>query len=49
MYAAMRCAREIGLRTALVYCKEHNLPFYQSLGFNPIDRVFEYVNPFEGV
>ncbi len=49
MYAAMRRAREIGLRTALVYCKEENLPFYQSLGFNPIDRAVEYVKPFEDV
>jgi len=49
MYAAMRRAREIGLRTALVYCKEKNLPFYQSLGFNPIDRTVEYVKPFEDV
>ncbi len=49
MYAAMRRAREIGLRTALVYCKEQNLPFYQSLGFNPIDRAVEYVKPFEDV
>ena len=49
MYAAMRRAREIGLRTALVYCKEENLPFYQSLGFNPIDRAIEYIKPFEDV
>jgi GNAT superfamily N-acetyltransferase len=49
MYAAMRRARGIGLRTALVYCKEKNLPFYQSLGFNPIDRTVEYVKPFEDV
>jgi GNAT superfamily N-acetyltransferase len=49
MYAAMRRAREIGLRTALVYCKEKNLPFYQSLGFKPIDRTVEYVKPFEDV
>ena len=49
MYAAMRRAREIGLRTALVYCKEENLPFYQSLGFNPIDRAVEYVKPFKDV
>jgi GNAT superfamily N-acetyltransferase len=49
MYAAIRRAREIGLRTALVYCKEKNLPFYQSLGFNPIDRTVEYVKPFEDV
>jgi len=49
MFAAMRRAREIGLRTALVYCKEKNLPFYQSLGFNPIDRTVEYVKPFEDV
>jgi GNAT superfamily N-acetyltransferase len=49
MYAAMRRAREIGLRTALVYCTEKNLPFYQSLGFNPIDRTVEYVKPFKDV
>jgi GNAT superfamily N-acetyltransferase len=49
MYAAMRRAREIGLHTALVYCKEHNLSFYQSLGFNPIDRAVEYVKPFADV
>ena len=49
MYAAMRRAREIGLRTTLVYCKEKNLPFYRSLGFNPIDRTVEYVKPFEDV
>ena len=49
MYTAMRRARELGLHTALVYCKEQNLPFYQSLGFNPIDRAVEYVKPFEDV
>lgn len=49
IYAAMRRAREIGLHSALVYCYEENLPFYQSLGFNPIDRTVEYVKPFEDV
>lgn len=49
MYAAMRRAREMGLRTALVYCKDETLPFYQSLGFTPIDRTGEYVKPFEDV
>lgn len=49
MYAAMRRARAIGLRTALVYCKAENLAFYQSLGFNPIDRTVEYVKPFADV
>lgn len=46
MYAAMRRARAMGLHTALVYCKAENLAFYQSLGFNPIDRTVEYVKPF---
>lgn len=46
MYAAMRRAREIGHHTALVYCKDENLPFYQSLGFNQIDLAVEYVKPF---
>lgn len=49
MYAAMGRARALGLHTALVYCKAENLPFYQSLGFNPIDRVVEYVKPFAEV
>lgn len=49
MYDTMRRAREIGLHTALVYCKEQNLSFYQSLGFNTIDRAVEYVKPFEDV
>ena len=46
MHAAMRRAVEIGLGTALVYCRAQNLAFYQSLGFNPIDSVVEYVKPF---
>ena len=49
MYAAMRRARVNGLRTALVYCKEQNLPFYQSLDFSTIDRAVEYVKPFADV
>ena len=49
MYAAMRHARALGLRTALVYCKAENLAFYQSLGFTPIDRTVEYVKPFATV
>ncbi len=49
IYAAMRRARQIGLHTALVYCAEANLPFYQSLGFSPIDRTVEYVKLFEEV
>ena len=49
MYAAMRRAREIGLHTALVYCKEETWPFYHSLGFNQIDRAVEYVKPFDKV
>lgn len=49
MYAAMRRARELGLHTALVYCAEANLPFYQSLGFSPLDRAVEYVKPFADV
>jgi GNAT superfamily N-acetyltransferase len=49
MYTAMRRARELGLHTAIVYCSEDNLPFYQSLGFNPIDRSLEYVKPIADV
>ena len=46
MAGAMRRAQEIGLSSALVYCTEENLPFYQSLGFTPIDRTIEYVKPY---
>lgn len=49
MYAAMRRARALGLSTALVYCRAENLAFYQSLGFNPVDRAVEYVKPFVDV
>lgn len=49
MYAAMRRAREMGLSSALVYCSEENLPFYRSLGFNPIDRAVDYVKPYVDV
>lgn len=49
MYAAMRRATEMGLHTALVYCKEENLRFYESLGFVPVDRVIEYAERFEDV
>lgn len=47
MFAAMRRARAMGLHTALVYCQEHNLPFYRSLGFEPVDRAVAYVKPLE--
>lgn len=46
IYSAMRRAREIGLSSALVYCTQESLPFYQSLGFSPIDRTVEYVKSF---
>jgi GNAT superfamily N-acetyltransferase len=49
MYAAMRRAQAIGLHTALVYSKEETLPFYQALGFRPIDRAVFYVKLFEDV
>ncbi|MDA0243295.1 MAG: GNAT family N-acetyltransferase [Chloroflexi bacterium] len=49
MYAAMRRAQELGMHTALVYCGAENRPFYQSLGFTPVDRLVEYVKPFEEV
>ncbi|MBU6360027.1 MAG: GNAT family N-acetyltransferase [Chloroflexi bacterium] len=31
-----------GAETALVYCYEHNLPFYASVGFKPISKWFTY-------
>lgn len=49
MFAAMRRARRMGLQTALVYCEAKNLPFYQSLGFHPLDRALAYVKAFDAV
>ena len=34
----MRRLRERGMREALVYCKAHNLDFYQAAGFQVVDQ-----------
>lgn len=46
MQVAMQRARAMGLHRALVYCHDDTLPFYRSLGFAPVDRTVDHVQPF---
>ncbi len=42
LFEGMRRAKALGLQTAIVHCEDHNLDFYQSVGFEIADRCQTY-------